>query len=110
MVCKYWCFPAALFSVFIFSSATYAEENYVITEKDKKFFPKELVIPAGQKVKITIKNLDSTPAEFESTALNREKIVGGNSEIIIFIGPMDAGIYSYTDDFHQTSTATIIAK
>lgn len=94
----------------IFSAAAYAED-YVITIKNNQFSPKELVIPAGQKIKITVKNQDATPAEFESSDLNREKVVSANSEIVIFIGPLDAGSYGYFDDFHRdTTTGIIIAK
>jgi len=92
-------------------STTVRAEDYVLTLKDNRFSPKELTIPANQKVKITVKNLDATPAEFESSDLNREKMVGANSEIIVFVGPLDAGSYGFFDDFHRdTTTGTIIAK
>lgn len=92
-------------------SVTAQAEDYVLTLKNNQFSPKVLTIPAGQKIKITIKNQDATPAEFESSDMNREKIVGANSEIIVFIGPLDAGSYGYFDDFHHdTTTGTIIAK
>jgi plastocyanin len=94
----------------LFSAAAYAED-YVITLKNNQFSPKELAVPAGQKIKLIVKNQDPTPAEFESSDLNREKVVGGNSEIIVFIGPLEAGKYGYFDDFHRdTTTGVIIAK
>ncbi len=103
-------YSVALSASLLFSAAAYAED-YVITLKNNQFSPKELIIPAGQKIKITVKNLDATPAEFESSDLDREKVVGANSEIIIFIGPLDAGSYGYFDDFHRdTTTGIIIAK
>ena len=61
-------------------------------------------MPAGRKIRLTIKNQDPTPAEFESNALNREKIVGAHAEITVFIGPLKAGTYDYYDDFHKTTT------
>ena len=103
-------YSVALSASFLFSAAAHAED-YVITLKNHQFSPKELVIPAGQKVKITVKNQDPTPSEFESSDLNREKVVGANSEIIVFIGPLDAGSYGYFDDFHRdTTTGVIVAK
>jgi hypothetical protein len=105
-----WIHSAILIVSLLFSAAAFAED-YVITLRNNQFSPKEIIIPAGQKIKIIVKNLDPTPAEFESSDLNREKIVGGNSEIIVFIGPLDAGKYSYFDDFHRdTTTGVIIAK
>jgi plastocyanin len=86
-------------------------EDFVLTLKNHQFSPKELTLPAGEKIKLTIKNLDSTPAEFESTDLNREKVVAAKSEITVFIGPLDAGSYQFFDDFHRDTTiGTIIVK
>ena len=67
--------------------------------RDHLFFPATLEIPAGQKVKIRVINEDSTPEEFESFELNREKVVAGNSETVIFIGPLAPGIYPFFGEF-----------
>ncbi len=104
---------SALPAVFLLLSAAAQgddEGSYIITIEDHQFSPKELAIPANQKVKITVKNLDSSAAEFESTDFNREKIVKGNGEVIVYIGPLDPGSYSYFDDFHHNATGAIIAK
>ena len=102
---------SAVFAVVLSCAAHAHAEDYVITIKDHQFSPQDLTIPAGQKVRITVKNLDATPAEFESSDLDREKVVGGNSEIIVFIGPLEAGRYGYFDDFHRDTTkGTITAK
>ncbi len=103
-------YSLALSAYLLFSASAQAEE-YVITLKGNQFSPKELIIPSGRKIKVTVKNLDATPAEFESSDLNREKVVAANSEVIVFIGPLDAGRYGYFDDFHRdTTTGMIIAK
>lgn len=89
-------------------AAARADDDYVLTLKDHKFSPQVLTIPAGKKVKIKVKNLDSAPAEFESYDLNREKIVSPGGEITVFIGPVDAGSYEFFDDFHhETTTGTL---
>ena len=101
---------STVLSALLFSAAAHAED-YILILKNNQFSPKELTIPAGQKVKIIVKNQDATPAEFESSDLNREKIVGANEEIIVFVGPLDAGKYGFFDDFHRdTTTGVIIAK
>jgi len=48
---------------------------YEITIRDHLFYPSNFEIPAGVKVKLIIYNKDSTPEEFESYELNREKII-----------------------------------
>lgn len=102
-------YPAAISALLLFSAAAHAED-YVIVLKDHQFSPKELSIPAGQKVKVTVKNMDSSPAEFESHDLNREKVISANSEAIIFIGPLNAGSYNYFDEFHPEAKGAIVVK
>ena len=107
---RFWIYSAALSASMLISAVTYADD-YVITLKNNQFSPKELTIPAGQKIKLIVKNMDATAAEFESSDFNREKIVGANSEIFVFIGPLDPGTYGYFDDFHRdTTTGIIIVK
>ena len=101
---------AAVLAGLMMSALAHAED-YVLTLKNNQFSPSVLTIPAGQKVKITVKNQDATPAEFESSDLNREKVVAANSEVSVFVGPLNAGSYRYFDDFHRdTTTGTIVAK
>jgi hypothetical protein len=93
------------------ASASYAgDEANVITLKDHQFSPAELIIPAGQKVKVIVKNLDSSPIEFESYELNREKIIGPHGQAVVFIGPLKPGTYPYFDDFHLKTKGVIKAQ
>ena len=79
--------------------------------RDHKFDPPQLTVPAGAKIKLSIENQDATPEEFESTDLNREKVVVGKGTITVFIGPLDAGKYHFFGDFHQeTAQGDLIAK
>ncbi|MCE9507943.1 MAG: cupredoxin domain-containing protein [Alphaproteobacteria bacterium] len=96
---------------FLAAPSSYAgDEANVITMKDHQFSPAELVIPAGQKVKLVVKNLDSSPIEFESYELNREKIVAPNGQVVVFIGPLKPGTYPYFDDFHPKIKGVIKVK
>lgn len=47
--------------------------DYTLILKDHHFQPAELIVPAGEKIKLTIDNQDITSEEFDSHALNREK-------------------------------------
>jgi Cupredoxin-like domain len=89
-----------------------AEEGaYTLTIKDHRFAPTELEIPAGKKITLTVKNLDSTPEEFESLELHREKVVTGGQEITVYIGPLWPGRYEFFGDFNpQTARGHIVAK
>ena len=84
---------------------------FSLTIRDHRFEPAELQIPAGTKVKLLIKNLDSTPEEFESSELHREKVVPPGQEVTVFIGPLDPGTYPFFGDFNpKTAQGKIVAK
>jgi Cupredoxin-like domain len=95
------------------AAPVWAEEAPVfeIVIKNHKFEPAMLEVPANKKVKLIVKNQDPTPEEFESYELNREKVIAGNSQAIIFIGPLDAGTYPFFGEFNQaTAQGKIVAK
>lgn len=88
-----------------------AEDGFTLAIKGKAFEPNELTVPAGQKVTLTVKNLNPTPSEFESSDLNREKVVTGGNAITVFVGPLRPGSYEFFDDFSaDTPHGHIIAK
>lgn len=64
------------------------------------FTPATLHLPADRKIILTVRNLDATAEEFESSDLNREKIVPPGAQIEVFLGPLDAGSYGFFGDFH----------
>lgn len=93
------------------TSTVFAAEEYALTIKDHKFVPTEITIPANTKVKLVVKNLDPTPEEFESQQLHREKVIQGNSQAVVYIGPLDPGTYPFIGEFHEsTAKGHIIVK
>ena len=103
----------AIFTLFLmlplFAQAT--DDAYAIQIKDHRFIPEKLEIPAGKKIKLLVENTDATPEEFESHALNREKVIAGNSKTTIYIGPLADGSYAYYGEFNEaTAQGTIVAK
>lgn len=85
--------------------------TFEIVIKNHKFEPPLLEVPANKKIKLIVKNQDPTPEEFESYELNREKIVAGNSQAVIFIGPLEPGTYPYFGEFNMaTAQGKIVAK
>ena len=89
----------------------FASPEVAITIKEHKFLPAEIRVPAGQKVKLVIENLDATPEEFESAELNREKIIAPKSKATIYIGPLKPGKYPFFGEFNQsTARGVVIAE
>ncbi len=102
--------PTAFLLVAFSSSIAYGQD-YELIIKDHKFTPQTLEVPAGKKVKVIVKNQDSTPEEFESYELNREKIIKGNGQITLFVGPLKPGSYPFFGEFNkETAKGVIIAK
>jgi hypothetical protein len=68
-------------------------------------------VPAGQKIKLVVENQDPTPEEFESYTLNREKVVPGNGQITVLVGPLKPGKYEFFGEFNQdTAQGTLVAE
>jgi plastocyanin len=94
-----------------FGIASAGTPVYQIEIREHLFYPSELTIPAGQKVKLLVLNQDATPEEFESFELNREKVIKGKRKAVIFIGPLRPGRYPYFGEFHpETAQGMIIAE
>jgi hypothetical protein len=75
-----------------------------IAIKNHKFAPVAPRAPANQPFTLVVKNLDSTPAEFESKSLRVERIVAAGGEVAIQMRALNAGRYAFFDDFHIDTT------
>src|SRR5689334_20773656 len=71
-----------------------------ITVRDNQFVPAEVSVPANVKAELVIRNEQKTPAEIESHALHREKVIPPGGSASIFVGPLKPGRYEFFDDFH----------
>jgi plastocyanin len=101
----------ALLCLLLAAPARAADDEFKLVIENHKFEPAELVVPAGKKVKLAVENRDATPEEFESHALNREKVIAGKATATIFIGPLKPGTYPFVGEYNEkTATGTIVAK
>jgi plastocyanin len=86
------------------------EATASLTIRDVGFEPTTLEVKAGVKFELIVENTTSKAAEFESSELNREKIVPAGGSVRINIGPLAPGSYSYVDDFNKSHRGAIVAK
>jgi plastocyanin len=109
----------SLFSAFVLAAAVsgsglvVAQETpeFALAIKDHKFQPAELKVPAGKRVKLVVHNQDSTPEEFESHSMNREKVIPGGAKATIFIGPLKPGRYTFFGEYHEkTAQGVVVAE
>ena len=102
---------AAMLGGLIFSAARAADTVTVnISLKDHHFQPAEPHAPANKVLTIVVKNLDATPAEFESNTLRVEKVVTGGGTISMRIRALAPGRYRFFDDFHPASEGYLVVQ
>ena len=96
----------------LFAMSAFADPvEFRLNIQDHLFIPDVIRVPAQQKIRLRIVNLDTTSEEFESYELNREKIIAGQSEAVIFIGPLAPGEYPFFGEFNPaTAQGKIIAE
>ena len=88
-----------------------ADSNLQIDVHDHRFTPAEVHVAAHQRIRLTVRNLDSTAEEFESYSLNREKIVPAGATVVLYLGPLEPGRYPFFGDYHQdTASGVVVAE
>ena len=104
-------FLMAVLAALSLGAVAQADPEFKLVIENHVFTPGTLTVPAGKKVKLVIENRDATPEEFESHALNREKVIPGKSTASIFIGPLKPGEYKFVGEFNEkTAKGVIVAK
>jgi Cupredoxin-like domain len=100
-------FTSLLFSLTAMQAFAANDELTLLIESHK-FQPAELRMPANTKIKLVIENRDATAEEFESHALNREKLVPAKGKATIYVGPIAAGRYPFFGDFNQSTAQGVL--
>ncbi|MDE2365270.1 MAG: cupredoxin domain-containing protein [Hyphomicrobiales bacterium] len=102
---RFFAIAAALGAAIALAPHAQAQQaNVQLSLKDHKFSPAEPHAPANTPITITLKNLDATPAEFESKTLRVEKIVPGGGQVSINIRALAPGRYRFFDDYNENAT------
>lgn len=107
-----YCFavPLLFFSLMAGAVANAQDAVLSVSVKNHHFQPQQLTARANVPISIRVKNLDSGRKEFESTNPSIEKVIEGNSEAVIKLGPLAPGRYEFYDDFDQKSTMVLIVR
>jgi hypothetical protein len=94
-------FLAGLGALAALAPAALAQQALSVSIKDHRFSPSELHAPANTPLTLTVKNLDSTPEEFESKHLRVEKVIAGNGTVTLKIRALEPGKYRFFGDYHE---------
>lgn len=87
------------------------DPTFKLDIKDGVITPLELEVPANTRIRLEVTNSGTTPAEFESVQLKKEKVIAGGNTTVMVIRNLDPGTYDFFDDFHiDLPHAKITAK
>ena len=98
----------AVFAGLVTSLAQATDNEVALTIKNHQFSPAEIKVSANQRIKLSIHNQDSTPEEFESHSLNREKLIPAGAKTVIYIGPLKSGRYDFFGEFNPTTAKGVV--
>lgn len=88
-----------------------ADGEIVVVLEDHRFVPAEIHVPANTRVRLLVRNRDATADEFDSTSLKVEKVIGGGSEGVVRLRPLDPGRYPFMGEFHaETAQGVVVAE
>lgn len=92
------------------SSPAFAQDatTLQLSIKNHRFEPAEIKAPAGKALTLKVKNLDSTPEEFESKTLRVEKIIAGNGEATIQLRALQPGRYKFFGEYHESTAQGVL--
>jgi hypothetical protein len=82
--------------------AARAEElpTFDVTLESGRIAPARLEVPAGRKIKLSLRNENAGPAEFEARELRIEKVLAPGARSFVVIHPLKPGTYRFFDEFH----------
>lgn len=87
------------------------EPTFRIEFRDGVITPLTLEVPADTRFRIELSNVGTSPVEFESVELRKEKVIGPGNETVMVIRRLAPGSYDFFDDFHlDMPHAVLVAR
>jgi len=95
----------------LIAAPSFADAPIPLTLQGHKFTPAEIHVKANTPAVIALTNKDATAEEFDSTALQVEKVVAGNSSGNVRIRALAPGRYPFMGEYHSsTAQGVVVAK
>ena len=85
------------------TSVLHAEDPLTVevTLENDAFSPAEVKVPAGKPFVLKVTNKGADAAEIEATEAKIEKVVTGNSVIIVRVRPLQPGRYLFVNEYKE---------
>ena len=81
-----------------------------VTIRDHRFTPAEIHVPTGKPVILRITNADDTAEEFDSTALQIEKVIVGGHYGIVRLRPLGPGRFPFMGECHADTAKGVVVS
>jgi hypothetical protein len=79
--------------------------------KDHRFEPAEIHVRTGKPTVLIVTNEDTTAEEFDSTALQVEKVIAAGRYATIRLRPLAPGRFPFMGEFHpDTATGVVVSE
>ncbi|MGE5452352.1 MAG: cupredoxin domain-containing protein [Acidobacteriota bacterium] len=85
--------------------------TFTLTLKQGRITPASLEVPAGQRIKLVLRNEGPGPSEFENLDMHVEKILAPGAQSFVVLPSLRGGRYRFVDEFHpEAAGLTLIAR
>ena len=85
--------------------------TFAVDLTGERIEPARLEVPAGTRVKLTLRNTGRGAVEFEGRDVRVEKVLGPGAESFVVLPPLKPGTYRFFDEFHpDIPDMLVIAK
>ena len=92
----------------LIAAPAFADGPIAVTLQNHKFTPSEIHVKANTPAVIALTNKDGTAEEFDSTALQVEKVVAGNSSGNVRIRALAPGRYPFMGEYHSSTAQGVV--
>jgi hypothetical protein len=79
-----------------------------VTLKDHRFTPSDIQVPTGKRVVLRVHNADATPEEFDSSALQVEKVIAPGGTALIRLHPLGPGRFPFMGEFNPSTAQGVV--
>jgi uncharacterized cupredoxin-like copper-binding protein len=84
---------------------------FEVVARDGRLVPARLEVPAGQRVKLVVRNEGKSPIEFENLDMRVEKVLAPGATSFVVLPKLKPGEYEFIDEFHaDAGRMKVIAK
>ena len=85
--------------------------TFQVVARGGRLSPERIEVPAGRRIKLTIRNEGPGPIEFENLDLRVEKVLAPGATSFVVTPPLKPGAHTFIDDFHpDTGSMQLIAR